>query len=75
MGALFRKMWQGGAFGAYVRVSCIRILKPLKKYSIYRFITDQNLNTVNLHLLQYSLGEFTLLFYMKQTKEKKCLTL
>ena len=48
-------------------------LTSLKKYSSYRLVTHQNLNTVKLHLLQYRLGEFTLLIYMKQTKERKCL--
>lgn len=48
-------------------------LISLKKYSSYRLVTHQNLNTVKLHLLQYRLGEFTLLIYMKQTKERKCL--
>lgn len=66
-------MWQDCAFGAYVHVSCTHILKSLKKYSSYRFTTNQNLSTVKLHLLWCSLGELTLFIYMKQTKERKCL--
>lgn len=46
-------MWQDWAFGAYVQVSCTHFLKSLKKYSSYRFISNQNLNTVTLHLLQW----------------------
>lgn len=58
MGVLSRWKLQDWAFGAYVQVPCTCILKSLKKYSSYRSVIHQNLNTVKLHL--YSVASVNL---------------